>query len=234
MGKKKKGFKNLYRILILLVLGYLGLLIWHSKGTEWLSSNKNDHFSEDSIPLTRTQSNTLERTEINYGEQIDQCAQELDLPAPYFKALVVLECSGKKEVPSRFEPHVYQALKDVRDGNRRKYFNIRRKSIKNASDDALRNLASSWGPFQIMGYQVLQMNINVNDIRGDKAVLYGMKWSKKRYGRFLKKGRYADAFHIHNTGSPLPRNGQPRTYHKSYIPSGMKYFAYFENLESEE
>ncbi len=210
------------------------MLIWHGDGIKWLNQREQPTFIEDSLPLTRTQSNALERTEINYGSQIDNYAEELNLPAPYFKALVVLECSGKKEVPSRFEPHVYRALKDVRDGNSNRYFNIRRKSLKGASDKALKNLASSWGPFQIMGYQVLQMKITVNDIRGDRAIYYGMKWAKRRYGKFLKKGRYADAFHIHNTGSPLPENGEPKTYHKSYIPSGMKYFEYFENLEMSE
>ena len=43
--------------------------------------------------------------------------------------------------------------------------------IHDASDDALKNLATSWGPFQLMGYQVIPLDLNIADIRGDEAVL---------------------------------------------------------------
>ena len=61
-------------------------------------------------------------------------------------------------------------------------------------------------------------------------MLHGAKWINKNYGDYLRKGQYKDAFHIHNTGRPYPIVGQPKTYHRLYVPNGLKYIEEFEQL----
>ncbi len=78
-----------------------------------------------------------------------------------------------------------------------------------------------------MGYQCVAMNVKVHDIRGDSALYWGMKWIDTAYGRKLRKGRYRDAFHIHNTGRPFPSNGKPRTHDPKYCDHGLSYMERF-------
>lgn len=177
----------------------------------------------------RNEAEMLQGIEKHFGNEIENCAREFKLPSSYLKALIALECSGNPNPPSRFEKHVFASLKKVRDGQLRNYGSIRRRTIKDASDGALKNLASSWGPFQLMGYQCIEMGINVKDIRGKERLYYGVKWINKRYGKYLKKGQYRDAFHIHNTGRPVPSSGKTHTYDPKYIPNGMSFIQFFEN-----
>ena len=53
---------------------------------------------------------TRKITEINYGKEVDIIAKEFDLPTHYLKALIILECSGRKKIKPRFEKHVYKKL----------------------------------------------------------------------------------------------------------------------------
>ena len=99
--------------------------------------------------------------------------------------------------------------------------------LKDASDDALRNLATSWGPFQLMGYKCFELGIKVSDIRGESSIDWSVKWISDSYGNYLKNERYADAFHIHNTGRPIPKSGRHLTYNKDYVEKGLDYMNYF-------
>lgn len=168
------------------------------------------------------------RVEENYGKAIDSCAKIFNLNSRYIKSLACLECSGRTDRPNRFERHVYKRLKNVRDGKLADYEGVTQKMLHDASDDALKNLATSWGPFQIMGYKCLHLNINVADLRGNDAVYWGVKWINMEYGHLLKKGRYRDAFHYHNTGRVYPSNGKPTTYDKNYVPNGLEYMRHFQ------
>ena len=172
-------------------------------------------------------SNVMERAKFNYGDEVKKYSAELNLPYEYFMALIVLECSGNRPSGTRFEPHVFNRLKDVRDGNRRKYENVKPEIIANASDDALRNLATSWGPLQLMGYKCIGMKVNVEDIRGDDAVYHAMSWVNDEYGDLLRKGKYKDAFHMHNTGRKYPLVGKPKTHDPLYVQKGLQYIAYY-------
>ena len=176
---------------------------------------------------------SVELTTQNYGEQVDQIAQEMGLPAAYFKALIVLECSGESPPKSRYERHVYKRLHNVKKGRRKRYGSITKKTLRKFSDQQLKDLATSWGPLQIMGYQSLAMKISVNRFKEEFALYYSMQWANKTYGNYLRKGNYTDAFHIHNTGKPLPSNGRPRTYDPNYIKKGLKYIKVYEGQENE-
>ena len=50
----------------------------------------------------------LEWCEHNYGEQVREIADDMELPYEYLMALAVLECSGEKPAGQRFESHVYR------------------------------------------------------------------------------------------------------------------------------
>lgn len=174
----------------------------------------------------------LERVEENYGHEVDSLSQVMDLPPAYFKSLIMLECSGQKPVESRFEEHIYERLKQVRDKKLKRLETIKPKHLRGMSNEQLHVLASSWGPFQIMGYKSLQMKINVKELNGKKAVYWGMKWINDEYGKLLRKKRYKDAFHFHNTGRHFPDDGESRTYDPKYVTRGLKYVEYFKKLKT--
>lgn len=163
----------------------------------------------------------------NYGTKIDSAARVFNLSPEYLKALCMLECSGKKVFEARFEAHVYERLKLVKFHELSNYEHVTPEMLEDANDDALRNLASSWGPFQLMGYKCLLLNIKIRDIRGDQAVYYGVKWIDMTYGDQLRALKFKDAFHIHNTGLMFPLNGRPKTYDPSYCDKGLKYMDWF-------
>lgn len=178
-------------------------------------------------PPGQSSMSTLERTWVNYEEKVKEVAEEYDLPANYLLALIVLETGGHHPAGKRYEPGVFRRLKNVQSGKRLRYESVRRKHLKDASDEAVRNLATSWGPFQLMGYKCIAMDITVNDLRSDDAVEYGAEWISEEYGHLLRKGRYKDAFHYHNTGRVYPKVGAPRTHDPKYVSKGLGYMDYF-------
>ena len=164
----------------------------------------------------------------NYGSAIDSAAHVFNINPSYLKALCYLECSGRKVFDHRFEPHVFRRLKSVKFNMQDNYEHVTPALLLDANDEALKNLASSWGPFQLMGYKCLLLNIKVRDIRGDESVFYGVKWINMTYGKYLREGRYRDAFHIHNTGMAFPKNGKSRTYDPDYCERGIELMAWFD------
>jgi len=158
---------------------------------------------------------------------VQRAAEKYDLDYGYLMALLMLECSGKKPAGARFEPHVFNRLKQVRDGKRTNYENVTAAHLADASDDALRNLATSWGPFQLMGYKCILLDVNIRDIRGPNGVEHGADWINQTYGSAMRKGRFRDCFHMHNTGQPYPRTGLPRTHDPQYVPRGMSMMTQF-------
>jgi hypothetical protein len=173
----------------------------------------------------------IERARANYSEEVEFFANEFGLPSSYLLSLIVLESSGRKVIPPRFEPHVYERLKEVKQGKRESYEHVTPAHLADATDDALKNLASSWGPFQLMGYKCLLLGIRVRDIRGSDAVYWGIKWIDLTYGKELKERHYKDAFHIHNTGRRYPRIGKPFTHDPSYVDRGLTYMQRFEQTK---
>jgi hypothetical protein len=99
--------------------------------------------------------------------------------------------------------------------------------LADASDDALRNLATSWGPFQLMGYKCILLDVNIRDIRGPNGVEHGADWINQTYGNAMREGRFKDCFHMHNTGQPYPKTGLPRTHDPQYVPRGISMMKQF-------
>ncbi len=176
----------------------------------------------------------LDGVEKLYGEEVEEIASKYGHAPEFYLALIMLETSGRSEIPSRFEPHIYEELLRLQNGQRKKYEHVTYRNVKNISDGGLRNLASSWGPFQIMGYKCLELKITVADIRGPEAIRYGMYWINKNYGNRIKRKQYTNAFHYHNTGRLFPKNGISQTHDPDYIPNGLKYMEYFRQKRAKE
>lgn len=161
----------------------------------------------------------------NYGQDVKRRAKQFSLPPDYLMALIMLECSGNKPASSRYEKHVYARLKSVKSGGRKSYEGISKKDLESCSDDALKNLSRSWGPFQIMGYKSIHLGIKVKELRGTVGkgeIYWGCKWIRDTYGEYLDRGDYPSAFRLHNTGSPTGR-----THDKNYVKNGIRYAEYF-------
>ncbi|MFZ6052928.1 hypothetical protein [Halocola ammonii] len=169
----------------------------------------------------------LELAERNYGELVTKIAKEKSLPREYFMALIVLECSGRNPAGTRFEPVVYRRLQNLKSGKRKKLEDLRKADVANSTDAALKNLATSWGPFQLMGYKCIGLGTNIADIRGEEAVKYGIEWIEQNYGHSLREREFKDAFHLHNTGRKYPLFGKPFTHDPLYVERGLKYMDYF-------
>lgn len=176
--------------------------------------------------LVKTYPEAVERSSKNYGKQVEQICKELDLDPTYFKALIILECAGKKPAKSRFEKHVFEKLKAVRAGREKSYANLKHKKLKGRSDSELRMLASSWGPLQIMGYHCFDLGIGIDDLKGDNSLRNGIIWAKKNYGKYLKRRDYQNAFHFHNTGKKHPI-WFAKTHDPDYVKKGMSYMLRF-------
>jgi hypothetical protein len=167
-------------------------------------------------------------TWMHYGDEVLREAELRSLPPAYFLALIELESGGRKPAGKRFESHVMQRLQNVQKGKRKRLENITKPDLEGASNEALRNLATSWGPFQLMGYKCIGLDVQIRDLRGDQAISLGIQWIDDSYGDALREGRFQDAFHLHNTGQPYPTSGPPKTYHPNYVQRGMALMNQFE------
>ena len=169
----------------------------------------------------------------NYQEEVDLWADDYDLPAEYLMSLIILECGGQQPCGKRFEHKRYKQLMNLRDGKRRKFEYLRRHDLEGLSDTEIRSLATSWGPFQIMGYHSIGLSksgetVTVDDLMGPRAVEIGVRWIDENYGVILRHQRYKDAFHMHNTGRVYPKVGKPKTHDPNYVPNGLSHMTYFE------
>ncbi len=217
---RKKIIKALILIIIASILG-TGL---------FLLEQIHRHNQWERPPLEPPSESGIQAAIHFYGKDVEKLSQKYNLPYSYLMALIMLESSGRRNPHARFERNVYLKLKAVRDGRLSHYENITRKDLQGMSDHQLRDLAKSWGPFQIMGYKSLKMGITVQDLHNYKALENGIKWINQEYGDLLRQGRYKDAFHYHNTGHIIPPSGKNYTTDPYYVEKGIQYMKIFEQL----
>lgn len=172
----------------------------------------------------------LHRTYDNYGKKVIKSAEKYKLPPEFLLSLIALECSGRRLIPSRFEPKVYEQLIKVQNQELLSYDHVFARHLKDKSITEIKELASSWGPYQLMGYKSFELGCRLRDIKGRNSIEIGTSWIDQTYGEYLRSGRYKDAFHIHNTGRKYPLIGPPRTYHRSYVPQGLKFLDAFKQI----
>jgi hypothetical protein len=166
----------------------------------------------------------------NYKKQIDSLAELFNLPAPYLMSVIMLESSGRKNTPVRFEQKIYDQLLQLQKGEIDKFENMKPADLKGVSKRSLKAFASSYGPFQIMGYKSFILKVPLDDLKGKNNLYYSIKWIEITYGDFLRDGDYKDSFHIHNAGEKFPADGIPRTHDPKYVSNGLSYLEYFEKI----
>jgi hypothetical protein len=105
---------------------------------------------------------------INYHKDVSILAQKFKLPSSYLMALIMLESSGKKDVPVRFEKGIYKQLLLLKRGKIKSFENLTQENVKNLTNRELKLLSCSYGPFQIMGYKSFILNIPLDTLRGEK------------------------------------------------------------------
>jgi len=204
--------KNLFFVISSIVLGLISLIIFNQ------SSKTTTNASQKKI---------LIKVVANYKKKIDGLAKDFDIPPSYLLAVIALESSGRKKVPVRFEKGIYEKLIRLKNGKINQFENLKTKDVKKLSTAQLKALASSYGPFQIMGYKCFILNISLNTLRGKKHLYYAVKWINLTYGDLLRAKNYKDAFHIHNAGSKYPDDGVSKTYDPKYVANGLNYENYF-------
>ena len=222
---KKRLTKRIVILSILLSLGYVAFRLRYEI-SEWLQA-----MSGREIPVNPRPENmsTVDWAESNYSEEMKKLSEEYDIPYEYLMALVILECGGDRPAGHRYEPSIMKRLKRVKDGKVDRLENIYKHHLQNCDDGCLENLATSWGPFQLMGYKAIPLGVSISDLRHeDDAAEVGVRWIAQEYGHFLKKKKYKDAFHYHNTGQRFPLSGRPKTHSPYYVSDGLKYMKIFE------
>lgn len=230
MLNRVKTFTSRHWTWLLPTLLALSLLFWFRYDiADWMRTRLGIELPENPRPFGV---DDLEWCEQNYGDEMREIATSLELPYAYLMSLAVLECSGDKPAGHRFEQHVFRELVKVKDGKRRSYEAVRKQHLANLSEGEIRDLATSWGPFQLMGYKAVALDVDVEDLSDeDVAARIGARWIQKEYGRFLKKKKWKDAFHIHNTGKRFPLNGRSQTHDPYYVSDGLRYMKYFSARE---
>jgi hypothetical protein len=170
----------------------------------------------------------LEWCSKNYSEEIAALSAQYQVSYDYLMALIVLECRGDKPAGQRFEKGVFRSLKRVKEGKQRKFESIKQEDLADCDEQCLTDLATSWGPFQLMGYKSVHMGIPVTDLHDEEtAAEVGVKWIKEIYGKYLIKKQWKDGFHVHNTGERFPLSGHAKTHDPYYVSDGLKYMKYF-------
>jgi hypothetical protein len=163
----------------------------------------------------------------NYREDAEKASVMYGVPFEFIMALVVLECDGNKPSGFRFESHVYSKLKAVAGGKSKRYGAIRGADIAECGED-IRDLATSHGPLQIMGYHAVGMGICVSELAGDSSIYKAARWMSESpaYMELLAANRFTDAFHLHNTGKVKPKKGS-RTHDPNYCRDGLSLLRWF-------
>jgi hypothetical protein len=157
-----------------------------------------------------------------WHEEINRTVLGTDIDPAYLAALISLESSppGNKR-SERFEPVVYERLTELKVLGR-PFGGIPREFVLHKSDKALRELSTSYGLTQIMGFHCRELGCSIQDLRSEYHLQWAVAYMQSNYGRQAKKQDWQACFRIHNTGHP-----QGTTSRKDYVERGlirMKYY----------
>lgn len=209
---------------------------------------------ESGFVTTNRETRLMESMREHFGGAIEQACAATSVPPALLAAIIANESGGKNEA-ARFEPIVFEHLKEVLLGARTHYApaGIKRPITKPdllaycapGSADApradfdqelqtLHHLATSWGLTQIMGWHLVEFQIGLGT--GWLATAGGnltfatrlLGWFSEHYQLDLQKDA-ADLFHCWNTGVP---GGDPThpTFDPNYVTNGLSRMAAWKSL----
>jgi hypothetical protein len=134
-----------------------------------------------------------------------------------------------KPEAERFEHGVFNHLIAVRDGHQKKYGAIVQADLKDASDDAIKALSTSYGVTQIMGWHCIHnLHCTIADLRNpDKHLFYTVKLLQLNgFPRNATDSRMDREMREWNSGSETGK-----TYHENYVPNAQQVRKYYAELE---
>ncbi|MBE7440546.1 MAG: hypothetical protein HS115_18995 [Spirochaetales bacterium] len=157
-----------------------------------------------------------------HHEAIARAVIGTDLTVPYLAALISLESHPPGNSDSaRFEAKIYERLLRAQAGE--PYGQITARELSGHSDGELRELATSYGLTQIMGFHCLRLGCSIIDLKGPYHLEWASAWMQRMYGKHARKKDWTSCFRIHNTGRP---NG--KTHRADYVEKGLLRMAYYE------
>jgi hypothetical protein len=185
-----------------------------------------------------------------WGGAIAEACKSSSVQPAFLAALIANESAGKADA-TRFEPTVFEKLKEVLLGTRPHYAPAGIKHPLTKADltaycapgaadgtredfsvelQTLHALATSWGLTQIMGWHLVefQSGFGMSWLATPGGNLSFacrlLAWFAEHYGLDLATG-FGDLFTCWNTGGP----GNP-TYDPQYVPNGLALLAIYEAL----
>lgn len=151
-----------------------------------------------------------ERVYNKYGSLIEEAADRYGIPPEWLAGMTGMENPNCYEWPDRrakrFEAGVFRKLKYVRNTKGSVYAKkIPHDMLKGLSDEALVNLATSWGQMQIMGYYILTIfeGSSVAELRDPRrGYLFAgeMMTEDPQLRAYLRAKKYDQVCHIWNSG----------------------------------
>jgi hypothetical protein len=182
----------------------------------------------------------MQSIKAKWGAQITAACAMSSVPAAFLAGLIANE-SGGNPLAKRFESHVLLALWEVLLGRKTAYGSITRLSLVGFVSGAslpvytapatlpadtyqrFDSLATSWGLTQIMGYEVLDSQLNSGPIDNLKTppadltvTLRMLTQTAARLGVDVAKD-FSEMFDFWNTGRP-----HAPTFDPQYIPNGLE------------
>lgn len=178
-----------------------------------------------------------------YGEWIDEGCRGTQFPPALVAALVANE-TGLDEGAARFEPSVYQDLSFVAVGRRPALNGIGGEDLQKYLDGltaqaavlALMNLATSWGPCQVMGWQALARGYALAELSNLETHFLRVVDILRDFGKEfpailppagvqVATGAWLPWFPCWNAGSP-----EGKTFDPNYAANGVRRLALYEAL----
>lgn len=182
------------------------------------------------LRTTSQNKNLAQRILTNVGPKITDACEDTRVPTAFLAGLISVENAPLNANASRFESHIFKKLKRVRDGQLSQFNRIKRSDLSGATDAALKNLATSFGLTQIMGFHVIatfKNEITLNDLRDpEKHLNFGVQFIENEAGPHLGTGAFEKVLRIHNTGRP---NGT--THDPNYVANALGVMRAYETLE---
>jgi hypothetical protein len=182
-----------------------------------------------------------------WGPLLDSADKSSGIPAAFFAALIANETGGKADA-TRFEPAVFTALAEVLLGRKAAYGSLGAQDLRSwlsnsaggspdlswivAGIRSLADLATSFGLFQIMGYEAIPFRTSngvealKNPLSSFSIAIMMLKDFARRNGLDATKN-FSELFDCWNTGRPHAPTADP-----TYIPDGLARMALYESLET--
>lgn len=178
-----------------------------------------------------------------YGEWIDEACRGTAFPSALLAALVANE-TGLEEGATRFEPGVYQDLSLVAIGRRAAFGEIGGADLQKylhgltaqAAILAVFNLATSWGPCQVMGWQALARGYPLAELSNLETHFIRVVEVLRDFGKQfpaivppagveIATGAWQPWFRCWNGGHP-----DAKTFDPNYAANGVRRLALYESL----